>query len=142
MNKRNGIIIILLSIVFILFGAVLLFINKSEDTKEKTVNEDKILSFTKMDVRSCLYEKVVSSGSEIINVVDTSIVAHNSNNSKYLVRYLILMDDGSTKEYESIANAVNKREIEYPGWEVGSKKIEEYNFIYYNNNENGSDFNH
>ena len=128
MKNKKGLFVIILSMTIIIIGAVLLFINNKEDEKE-----DSVISrpFTAVDVRGIIYESMIANKGEMWNIGDTQIVAHNINNSKYLVHYIRVLENGLQEEYESIVTIDKKKSIEFPGWRTGEKNLDEYGFIYY-----------
>ena len=149
MKNKKVIIIFSILILLILVGVVLILTgnNKSFMEEEKGKpgyeNEDNnvvddtkpvVRVFTKNDVMSIIYEqKAISNDEEDWYVGDTALLAHNSDNTSYLVRYKKVLGTGSTVEYESIVSIDEngKRSIDIPGWTVDSKNINIYQFIYY-----------
>lgn len=134
MKNKKGIIIIFLSIILIAAGLVIYFTSSGEEKKERKNTASPPRPFAAIDARGLLYEKIFSSNSGIWNIGDTKLIAHTEDNSKYLVRYERILENGTKEEYESIVTIGDTKDMDFPGWAIDSKDLSEYNFIYYENN--------
>ena len=137
-----GIFILLISFLFMSFGG-----KKSLDEENKMPNPDDPnfgsikLPFNKNDVLKLIYQtKELQNDVENWTVKDTALIAHTENNSMYLVRYKKITSDGVEEELESIVTIKNEEKVmDLPGWPVGTKTIEDYNFLYYTEDSEGYD---
>lgn len=154
LKGKKSIIIICVSLLLIIVGVVLILTGNNfsfiKHTPEGYENSDNnkpddtkpvIKVYTKSDVMSLLYQyKAVNNIQENWYVGDTALLAHNEDNTKYLVRYKLVLENGSTVEYESVvSNEEGEYKIDYPGWTVDSKDLTEYSFIYYVEGAEGYD---
>ena len=143
LKEKKGLIIIIFSVILILIGITLIITNNNsnkednQNSDETNTNDSDIINktnvITKSDVMSLIYaEKTNDNSDSDWYVGDTAVLAHNSDDTAFLVRYKQVNNDGKTKEYESVVTITKeKKKIELPGWEIGSKNLDEYNFIYY-----------
>lgn len=146
LKSKKSLIIVGVSLLLIIAGAVLIltgnnksFIQKPKPGEENPDNNKPddtkpiVKVFTKADVMSLVYQfKALNNIQENWYVGDSAVLAHNADNSKYLVRYKAVLEDGSTKEYESIVeNVEGELKMDVPGWDVDSKPLDEFQFIYY-----------
>lgn len=134
MKNKKGILLIILSIILIAAGLIIYFTPKKEVNDRKNKNASPPRPFAAIDARGILYEKIFASNSGVWNIADTKLIAHTKDNSKYLIQYERLLEDGTKEVYESIITIGEKKDMDFPGWDIGSKDLSEYNFIYYENN--------
>lgn len=148
--SKKTIIIIGVALLLIITGLVLILTgnNKSIGGKGKKTPDNVddptkpvIKVFTKADVMSLIYQfKAMDTSDGDWYVGDTALLAHNSDNTKYLARYKKVLSDGTTKEYETIVSyGDDGYTIDLPGWDIDSKPLEEFAFIYYKEGEEGYD---
>lgn len=149
MNKKSmiflvvALILIVTGIVLVLTGNNKSLSNKNEEGSENYDDPTKPMEkvFNKADVMSLIYQfKSIEESSGDWYVGDTALLAHNADNTKYLARYKRVLNNGSTEEYETIVTYdENGYSIDLPGWEVDSKNLDEFSFIYYKEGEEGYD---
>lgn len=144
LKERKSLIIIGISLILIIIGVILLFTGNTSSSKTKPGEENSdnnkpddtkpiVKVFTKADVMSLIYQlKAVNNVQENWYVGDSAVLAHNADNSKYLVRYKMVLENGSVKEYESIVENIDGEfKMDFPGWDVDSKALDEYELTYY-----------
>jgi len=136
MKNKKGIILIILSFILITIALIMIFTSSEEKTNDKKKNVSPPRPFLEIDARGLIYEKIFSNKITGWSIGNTKLIAHNKDNTKYLIRYEIVLVDGAKEEYESVAIIGEKKDMEFPGWRSGEKNLDEYNFIYYDNQDN------
>lgn len=147
-NRKTIIIPIVILLLLILTCLVIFSFNNGKYYDENHVpdpddSEHPLVEtpFNKSDVLTLIYQlKEINDDKSNWNVNDTSLIAHNADNSKYLIRYKKEFIDGSLEEFESIVTINGEeKKLDLPGWPVDSKDLTEFNFIYYSPDSAGYD---
>ena len=161
LKNKKSVLIIAVAVVLILVGVVLLFTvnnnvfgNKNEentavddgpiDPDDDIVIDDNKLPFSKADAISLIYQdKTVNNDNESWYVGDAAVIAHNADNTIFLVHYKKVLSDGKVEELETVVTlSETEKKIENPAWPVGSKSLNDYYFINYEGTEDFDPANH
>ena len=152
MNNKKLMIIFVAGILFVAAGLVLIATgNNSSFLKNDNEEVDptnpgnnqgdpngKKEEISKSLVMNAIYEeKSLHYSNETWFVGDVAVIAHNDDDSKFLVHFR-KVDGDSTDEMETILTIEdNDRYVDLPGWAVGSKDLSSYSFINYETDDLG-----
>ena len=147
-NKAIPIILITFGVVLLISVLIIFFGGKKSNNDENHIPDPNDpsygaveLPFDKKDVMTLIYQaKEIENDKDKWSVSYDALIAHTDDNDMYLIRYKKMYNDGMIEEYESIVT-VNGEEkhVDLPGWPVDSKNLNEYSFIYYDENSVGYD---